>query len=171
MIIHKRLMTTRLDCCAPTKRSLKDVKAIVIHYTGNKGDTAKGNCNYFKNGDLKRYAGAHYFIDNKQVWQSVPMTRTAYSVGAITPDRSKGGSRWWGVYNNNNTVSIEMCDLIGHGVRERQKRLLKKLVKKIRKKCPNVQRIIRHFDVTGKICPEFYVDNPKKWEHLLEYLY
>ena len=47
-------------------RSLDKIKYIVIHYTGNdsRTDTAKAECNYFKNGNT-RYAGAHYFVDNR----------------------------------------------------------------------------------------------------------
>lgn len=30
------------------KRKRKTIKGIVIHYTGNKRDTAKNNCDYFK---------------------------------------------------------------------------------------------------------------------------
>ena len=26
--------------------------------------------------------------------------------------------------------------------------------------------VIRHYDVTGKICPKFYVENPAAWETL-----
>ena len=46
----------------PKKRSKRDVRYIVIHYTGNVGDTAKGNVNYFATTN-KREAGAHFFVD------------------------------------------------------------------------------------------------------------
>ena len=47
------------------KRSRKDVKYIVIHYTGNTGDTAKNNADYYATGNT-REAGAHFFVDKLQ---------------------------------------------------------------------------------------------------------
>ena len=67
-------------------RPLSSVHYIVIHYTGNDGDTAKNNVDYFASGN-KRYAGAHFFVDQRgSVWQSVPMDLVAWSVG----DRGAG---------------------------------------------------------------------------------
>ena len=28
--------------------------------------------------------------------------------------------------------------------------------------------MIRHYDVTGKICPKYYVEQPEAWQALLE---
>ena len=30
------------------------------------------------------------------------------------------------------------------------------------------EQIIRHYDVTGKLCPQYYVKHEDKWEHLLD---
>ena len=64
-------------------RSLSNVKYIVIHYTGNNGDTAKNNCDFYKNHNT-RSAGAHYYADRSgSVYQSIPINRTAWSVGGF----------------------------------------------------------------------------------------
>ena len=55
------------------------VKYIVLHYTGNKGDTAKNNVDYFYGGN--RGASAHYFVDDNSIWQSVEEYNSAWSVG------------------------------------------------------------------------------------------
>ena len=58
-----------------SKRSTSSIKFIVIHFTGNDGDSAKNNANYFATGNT-RAAGAHYFIDEGDiVWKSVPVNR------------------------------------------------------------------------------------------------
>ena len=63
------------------KRNKKDVKYIVVHYTGNNGDTAKGNVQYFATSN-KREAGAHFFVDRKgKIARSVTMNRSAWAVG------------------------------------------------------------------------------------------
>ena len=46
------------------KRNCKDIRYIVIHFTANKGDTAKNNADYFSTGN-ERMAGAHFFVDKK----------------------------------------------------------------------------------------------------------
>ena len=48
------------------KRKRKDVKYIVIHFTANKGDTAKNNADYFATGNT-RQVGAHFFVDKKEI--------------------------------------------------------------------------------------------------------
>ena len=54
-------------------------KYIVIHYTGNRTDSALANTNYFKS--VNRGASAHYFVDDDPVTQSVPDNYAAYAVG------------------------------------------------------------------------------------------
>ena len=137
-------------------RQKKKIKYIVVHYTGIEGDTAKNNCNYFKNQKLNRYAGAHYFVDDEEVCQSIPLNRVAYAVGSKTVDRSNGGGTYYGKCTNENSVSIELCDALKK-VSKKQTELCRKLVKKIRKKCPNATKVIRHWDVTGKNCPAPFV--------------
>ena len=61
------------------RRKTKDIKYLVIHYTGNDGDSAKGNANYFKTHIVE--ASAHYFVDDNGIIQSVPDDFAAYSVG------------------------------------------------------------------------------------------
>ena len=33
-----------------------------------------------------------------------------------------------------------------------------------------VANVIRHYDVTGKLCPKYYVEHPEEWERLLNYV-
>ena len=76
MKIRKKLAKS-ISYDAKKKRSRSSVKYIVIHYTGNKGDTAKANASYFATSNA-RQAGAHFFVDKKgDVYKSVNMNRTA----------------------------------------------------------------------------------------------
>ena len=47
---------------------------------------------------------------------------------------------------------------------EKQKKKVIKLIKYIRKHCPNAKTIIRHYDVNGKQCPLLYVKDEAKWK-------
>lgn len=137
----------------PRKRSKKDVKYIVIHYTGNVGDTAKGNVNYFANTN-KREAGAHFFVDRKgKIARSIPMNRTAWAVGGDQRSGMKGEAKHYNKCTNYNSVSIELCDVATKDPSQKQIKAVKKLVKYIKKYCKNAKTIIRHWDVNGKECP------------------
>lgn len=133
-------------------RALSAVKFIVIHYTGVNNDTAVANCNYFKNGNT-RQAGAHFFVDRAgTVCQSIPMNRTAWSVGGFYT-RANGAGSYYNVCTNANSVSIELCDILNKAPSSAQITATKSLVAYIKANCPNAKTIIRHWDVNGKSCP------------------
>ena len=137
-------------------RSLADIKYMVIHYTGNDGDTAKNNVDYFATGNT-RYAGAHFFVDQRgSVWQSVPMDLTAWSVG----DRGAGPLK--NKCRNGNSVSIELCDCATKDPSDEMIKAVKGLLKYIQTKCPNAKHLCRHYDVTHKHCPGRMTDETAK---------
>ncbi|MFQ9516710.1 MAG: N-acetylmuramoyl-L-alanine amidase family protein [Eubacterium sp.] len=150
MKIHK-LLAKRISYDSAKKRNLNDIKYIVIHYTGNISDTAANNALYFATSNT-REAGAHFFVGKKGVvYKSINMNRTAWAVGGKYSLVNGAGS-YYGKCTNYNSVSIELCDCVT-GYSKKQAKATKKLIKRIRKKCPNAKTIIRHWDVNGKQCP------------------
>ncbi len=138
--------------CYGGTRSLSHIYYIVIHYTANKGDTAKNNCNFFKNG-VTRNAGAHFFVSqNGDVCQSIGLERAAYSVGGFVTSKY-GAASYYKKCTNTNSVSIELCDNVDKDPSVQQTSATKELVKYIQSKCPNAKTILRHWDVSGKPCP------------------
>ena len=96
---------------SPIKRNRKDVKYIVIHYTGNSNDTAKNNADYYATGNT-RLAGAHFFVDKLgNTARSIPMNRTAWAVGGAkyADCKATGGGKYYSKCTNYNSVSIELC--------------------------------------------------------------
>ncbi len=152
-----------------SKRDLTSIKYIVIHYTGNKGDTAKGNANYFATTNT-RQAGVHFFVDKQgEIWRSIPMNRTAWAVGGLYSQK-RGAGAYYGKCTNANSVSIELCDCCTETNWEQMK-AARQLVLYIQKKCPNAKTIIRHWDVNGKVCPAPMIGkNNVKWRHLHSYI-
>lgn len=145
------------------KRNLNDIEYIVIHYTGNSNDTATSNANYFKNYNT-RQAGAHFFISRDgEIVRTIPITRTAWAVGGNKLNTE--GGKYFGKCTNYNSISIEFCDSVGKDFSQEQIESAKNLIKYIKSKCKNIKHIIRHFDVTGKLCPARYIDN-NKWIEL-----
>lgn len=149
-------------------RALSSIRAIVIHYTGNKNDTAENNGIYFsKSGSNTREAGAHFFIDkNGDIVRSIPMSRIAWSVGG----QNNGGSLY-GIYTNTNTVSIELCDLVDGEPSWEQMKACRELIMYIKIKCPYVKDIIRHWDITGKLCPATMAGKGNiSWKHFHSFM-
>lgn len=140
-------------------RDVNSIKWIVVHATGNHSDTAINNVNFYaKHNDEER--GAHYFVDQYGVMMSIPDCLTAYSVGGMGVGRLKFKCM------NSNSISVEICSVDGKPTPEAlnyAEELIKDLMLKYN--IPSA-RVVRHYDVTGKICPywdEWTGVNPRKW--------
>lgn len=119
---------------------------IVLHYTGNKTDTAKNNADYFKS--VNRNASAHYFVDKDSVFQVVEDKDAAWSVG-----KNYGTKNLFQTVKNNNSINIEMCSDNGAIAKETFQNAVE-LTKSLMKKYQiPASHVYRHFDVCSKQCP------------------
>ena len=153
------------------KRKLSAVKAIVFHYTANTGKmaTAKGNARYFEGGSEGRKASAHYVVDEgTTAYACVPLDTVAWSVG----DGNSG--KYGALVSNYNSVSIEMVshtDETGrYYIPAETQRHAAELYAQLLKKLPNVKYVVRHYDVSKKLCPAPMVNEAAwaKFKTLLE---
>ncbi len=141
-----------------TKGRKQSIEYIVVHYTANDGDTARNNGNYFS--QPNRNASAHYFVDENEIIQSVKDTDTAWHCGAKSYKHE--------LCRNDNSIGIEMCSekdnngqyYINQATQNRTIRLIKVLMKQYN--IP-IENVLRHYDVTGKLCPEPFVRNQVQW--------
>lgn len=141
------------------------IRYIVVHYVGATGD-AEANVRYY----ASQYVGAsaHYYVGfNGSIWQSVEDGDIAWSVGSksyIHPEA-----------RNSNTLNIEMC------VKKKNTATMSatdrdwyfedatvlataELIReKMREYGIGIDQVIRHYDVTGKICPNPFVYNTGKY--------
>jgi N-acetylmuramoyl-L-alanine amidase CwlA len=154
-------------------RSASQIKYIVIHYTGNDGDHDEGNATYFKNNVVS--ASAHFFVDDDSITMSVPELFTAWSVGGTKwkDCTTTGGGTMYGKITNANSISVEMCDTKKDGKFQASEKTLAntaELVKSLMKKYNiSIENVYRHFDVTGKHCPSYFMYAPA-WEAFKERL-
>lgn len=141
------------------KRSTSSIKYIVLHYTANDGDSDENNGKYFNGAN--RHASAHIFVDDDSCTQSVPDNYVAWSVGGSKYANTKGGSLY-GKATNSNTLNIEMCDTDRNGRYEATAKTQENTIEIVREKMAKynipIERVIRHYDVTGKLCPAYFVD-------------
>lgn len=140
-----------------SSRSTSSIKYLVIHYTANDGDTDEANGKYFENKVVK--SSAHYFVDDDSVTQSVPDNYVAYHCGA---------NKYYHSYcRNANSIGIEMCDTKKNGKHDVTEKTLVntlELAKIIMKKYNiPIGNVLRHYDVTHKICPAYFVSDEGAW--------
>ena len=140
--------------------SSRAVKFIVIHYTGNKKDTAKANATYFHNGS--RGASAHLFTDDDSCYQSVALNNAAWAVGGTKVYKHAE-------CRNINSISIEMCcsgnSIVSEKTINNTAHLCAELCKYIGITADTVDTfVLRHYDVWDKQCPaQWATENSAGW--------
>lgn len=136
-------------------KKLEAVNAVVIHYTGNPGTTAIQNRHYY--GELattKEASVSSNFVVGieGEVIQCVPSDEVAYASNE----------------RNSDTLSIEVCHKDKTGIFTDAS--YESVVKLTAYLCEEFglkeDQIIRHYDVTGKKCPIYYVEHEDKWLQL-----
>lgn len=132
---------------------LKQVKGIVVHYTANPGSTAKQNRDYFEGlaTEHTTKASSHFVIGlDGEIVQCIPCNEISYA----SNDR------------NSDTISIECCheDESGQFNKKTYQSLVELVSWLVCRYDLAVDDVIRHYDVTGKICPKYFVDEPEAWE-------
>lgn len=139
--------------CDTANRTAKNIDYIVIHYTGAEG-SAKNNCVYFSNG--YRGASAHYFVGyDGEIWQSVADKNIAWHCGTT--------GTYYSPCRNSTSIGIEMCThQNGKGVWYLNDATVKAaiaLTKELMNKYDiPASNVIRHYDVTRKLCPQPMLD-------------
>ena len=134
---------------------LEKVKGVVIHYTANPGSDALGNRNYFeglKDSKITK-ASSHFVIGlDGTIIQCIPLEEIAYASNERNAD----------------TIAIECChpDETGKFTKKTYHSLIKLTAWLCGRYNLKEDDIIRHYDVTGKDCPRYYVANEDKWGEL-----
>ncbi len=137
---------------ARTGVKILEINNIVVHYVGNPGSTAQNNRDYFNKSTTQ--VASHFVIGlDGEIIQCIPI------------DEKSNAS------NNRNidTISIEVCHPDSSGKFNYE--TYNSLVKLTAWLCDNSNLksddVIRHYDITGKECPKYFVDNEYEWNKFL----
>ena len=122
--------------------------AIAVHYVGNAGSSAIGNRNYFQTTSTS--VSSHYIIGLEgEIIRCIPENEVSWCTNQA----------------NSYTISIECCHPHEDGIfNDKTYKSLVELCADICKRWklnPLKGGIIRHFDVTGKVCPRGFVAKSK----------
>ncbi len=129
------------------------INGIVIHYTANPGSTAKQNRDYFEGLKDSRItkASSHFVVGLEgEIIQCVPTVEIAYASNE----------------RNKDTISIECChpDETGKYTEATYESLVELTAWLCDKFSLDTDDIIRHYDVTGKACPLYFVEHEDQWK-------
>ncbi|MBQ7248375.1 MAG: undecaprenyl-diphosphate phosphatase [Lachnospiraceae bacterium] len=136
---------------------LLKVNDIVIHYTGNPGTSAEANRNYFNSLSMQTgtdgvtYGSSNFIVGlDGEILAVVPIDEIAYCSNN----------------RNEDTISIETCHPDEDG--KFNETTYGSLVRLTAWLCDRYgltsENVIRHYDVTGKLCPLYYVVHEDEWE-------
>lgn len=132
-----------------TGLKLGQVRDIAIHYVGNPGTTAQQNRDFFSQPSTD--VNSHFVVGlDGEVIQCIPLDEKS----SATNDR------------NIDTISIEVChpDETGQFTQASYDSLVKLTAWLCDHEHIGRDRVIRHYDVTGKLCPLYFVEHEDAWE-------
>ena len=136
---------------------LEQVNGLVIHYTANPGTSAKANRDYFEglqNSHVTK-ASSHVIIGlDGEIVQCIPCNEWAYACNE----------------RNEDTISIECCipDESGEFTRQTYDSLVELVSWLCFRYSLTEEDLLRHYDITGKNCPKYYVEHEDAWNTFRE---
>lgn len=138
-------------------KPIDKITGIVVHYTANPETTAKQNRDYFEGlkDSHETSASSHFIIGiDGELIQCIPCNEISYASNE----------------RNHDTISIECCipDDTGKFTDETYQTLVHLSAWLCGRYDLDTEDIIRHYDVTGKICPKYFVEHEDAWEQFKE---
>ena len=131
---------------------LEEINDIVLHYVGNTGTTAQQNRDWYA--DIYSDVSSHFVVGLEgEVIQAIPL------------DEKSSASN----HRNRDTISIEVCHPDDSGkFADATYDSVVELIAWLVKACDlEMENVIRHYEVTGKVCPKYYVENDDAWQQML----
>ncbi len=132
---------------------LEDFTGIVLHYIGNPMTTPEQNRKFYGNPDTE--VNSHFIIGmDGAVLQCMPLE-----------EKSSASNE-----RNRDTISVEVChpDETGVFTQESYESLLNLTVWLCQEGKLKTEDVIRHYDITGKLCPYDFVQRPEEWARFQE---
>lgn len=140
---------------------ISKVKGVVVHWTANEGKKAHAvaNRNYFQN--TTRAASCHLIVDDTQLVEALPwkkkVAEMAYHVGSKT--YKSGIASKLSSYPNNSTIGLEICVNVDGDFKKTYANAVNVTAMMLKEHGLGTAQLYRHWDITGKNCPAFFVDN------------
>ncbi len=128
---------------------LDGINDIVVHYVGNPGTSAQQNRDFYNGWGSD--VCSHFLVGmDGEIIMCIPL------------DEKSAASN----HRNHDTISVEVChpDATGKFTEASYESTLKLVRWLMDEFHLDKDHVIRHYDVTGKECPRYFVDHPEAWE-------
>ena len=143
----------QVDGLSRRGEKLEDIRNIVIHYVGNPGTTAQQNHDWYENPQSE--VSSHFLIGLEgEIIQCIPLDEFSSATN----------------HRNKDTISVEVChtDDSGKFNDAAYSSLVRLTVWLLENTGLKPEDVIRHYDVTGKECPRYFVRNEDSWHLFLQ---
>lgn len=140
-----------IDGEARSGRKLDKVQGIAIHYVGNPGTTAMQNRNYFNQPGVE--VSSHFIVGLEgEIVQCLPLDERSVATNQ----------------RNGDTISVEVChpDETGQYNPTTYAAVVKLAAWLCQQYDLTADSLLRHYDVSGKLCPLYYVEHEDAWLQL-----
>lgn len=143
----------QVDGLSRRGEKLEDIRNIVIHYVGNPGTTAQQNHDWYENPQSE--VSSHFLVGLEgEIIQCIPLDEFSSATN----------------HRNKDTISVEVChpDDSGKFNDAAYSSLVRLTVWLLENTGLKPEDVIRHYDVTGKECPRYYVRNEDSWHLFIQ---
>lgn len=122
---------------------------ITIHNTGNSSSTAANERSWLTNLDNDRQASFHIVVDSKEAVECIPLSENAWHSGDGSNIKS----------GNRTSIGVEICESGDYAIA--LDNAVELVATMLKDRGWGVDRLRRHFDWSGKICPRLMYDGGK----------
>lgn len=128
---------------------------ITIHNTGNPSSSAANERAWLTNPDNKRQASYHIVVDEKEAIECLPLNESAWHAGDGSGAKS----------GNRTSIGVEICE---RNYRKSLDNAVKLVAAMLKERGWGIDRLRRHWDWSGKVCPRLMYD-AGKWTGWIEF--
>lgn len=138
-----------------------DATTITIHNTGNEKSTAANERGWLTNPDNDRMASFHIVVDSKETIECIPLNENAWHAGDGSGPKS----------GNMTSIGIEICESGDYAKTLDNAAAL--VASMLKERGWSTDRLRRHYDWSGKICPRLMYDGGKwtGWDQFKQMVY
>ncbi|ASA22303.1 N-acetylmuramoyl-L-alanine amidase [Paenibacillus donghaensis] len=148
-MIYRKDHIPRTTACKRRPGFAMSATTITIHNTGNPSSSAAGERTWLTNPSNNRQASYHIVVDSKETVECLPLTENAWHSG--DGSGSKSGNR--------TSIGIEICESGNYS--QTLDNAVDLVASMLKERGWGVDRLRRHFDWSGKICPRLMYDGGK----------
>lgn len=117
---------------------------ITIHNTGNPSSSAANERAWLTNASNTRVASFHIVIDSKEAIECIPLNEKAWHAGEFNGNKS--------------SIGVEICE---SNYTQSLDNAVKLVAQMLKERGWGVDRLRRHWDWSGKVCPRLMYDGGK----------